>query len=451
MVMTWDNLLSVERFGRTEPPGIEDDQREEFDRDHDRIMFSSAFRRLQDKTQVFPLSRNDFTRTRLTHSLEVSCVGRSLGRKANAYLLNEDLLPDSQINIGTIVASACLVHDIGNPPFGHSGESAIQLWAEKNLDRINSITNPQEKRDFLKFEGNAQGLRVITRIQTNRRLGGLQLTLATIGSMMKYPCGSLIENQPPDESRVEQKKFGFFLDDADQISKALRKLGMIEYKQNAFRRHPLSFLVEAADDICYAIVDLEDSVDQNIIDVKAACTLLEPLAQKIENYRDKGYQNKDRLHWLRTYAMQALINECHRVFTYNMKEILEGSFSNSLINVSCVRSLYSDIQDRVKQTAYKNPRVLTVEIAGLQVIGGLLDIFVPAILQPEKKEHQKLLEFISDSYLGYDRETHATVEKALSKFSPYQRLLKITDYISGMTDSFAVDLYQKLSGIKLPE
>lgn len=448
----WETLLSSERFGRTEDAGLSDDKRGEFDRDYDRIIFSSAFRRLQDKTQVFPLSRNDFTRTRLTHSLEVSCVGRTLGRKVNEFLAqNGHIKHDDFVDIGTIVSSACLVHDIGNPPFGHSGESSIQKWAKEYLKKNEIFDNDHQKRDLCEFEGNAQGLRVITRVQTNRRRGGLQLTLATLGAMMKYPCGSLIEDQPRKTSRVEQKKFGFFLDDADLISSGVRKLGMLEYKKNAFHRHPLAFLVEAADDICYALVDLEDSVDQKLIKVEDACGVLEKLAKKINTYRDKGYKDKSRLHWLRTYAMQALIDECFEVFTANLDAILSGDFSNSLIDESQLIDLYEDIQAMVKETAYKNHRVLAVELAGFRVIGGLLDIFVPAILQPEESGHRKLIELIPNSYLSHEYEGYSSIEESLNILTPYQRVLRITDYISGMTDSFAVDLYQKLSGIKLPD
>ncbi|WP_417396214.1 deoxyguanosinetriphosphate triphosphohydrolase [Gimesia chilikensis] len=452
MNASWKTLLSSERFGRTEEAGLSDDKRGEFDRDYDRIIFSSAFRRLQDKTQVFPLSRNDFTRTRLTHSLEVSCVGRTLGRKVNEFLINNGYLKDEDfVDIGTIVSSACLVHDIGNPPFGHSGESAIQKWAKEYLDKNKIFDSEHERKDLCEFEGNAQGLRVITRVQTNRRRGGLQLTLATLGAMMKYPCGSLIEDRPRETSRVEQKKFGFFLDDSDSISSGIRKLGMLEYKKNAFHRHPLAFLVEAADDICYALVDLEDSVDQKIIKVEDACDALGKLARKIATFKDKGYKDKSRLHWLRTYAMQALIDECHEVFIANLDAILSGEFSNSLIDESQLIDLYENIQSMVRETAYKNHRVLAVELAGFRVIGGLLDIFVPAILQPHKSEHKKLIELIPNSYLSHEYEHHPTVKDSLNNLTAYQRVLRITDYISGMTDSFAVDLYQKLSGIKLPD
>ena len=215
----WQSLISLNRLHRDRPAGIEDEDRDEFERDYDRIVFSSAFRRLKDKTQVFPLSNNDFTRTRLTHSLEVSCLGRSLARKAQRLLEKNQKIRSDCVKFESAVSAACLAHDIGNPPFGHSGEAAIQAWAVRNVGLIGEdkpyfVENPQQQQDLHEFEGNAQAIRVLCRIQSRRRVGGMQLTHTTLGALMKYPCGSIIDGSARETKSVAQKKFGYFEDDA---------------------------------------------------------------------------------------------------------------------------------------------------------------------------------------------------------------------------------------------
>lgn len=438
----WRKLLSAERLGRESGAGYADAARGAFDRDYDRIVFSSAFRRLQDKTQVFPLSDNDFTRTRLTHSIEVASVGRSLGRML-LQLLDEKGLLDESLDIGSIIASACLAHDIGNPPFGHSGEAAIQSWAEFNvLDsaaRV-SVDTPQQVRDLHEFEGNAQGIRVVSRLQSGRRRGGMQLTLATVGAMMKYPCGSVVGCHGRDLTRVDQKKFGYFVDDSELVSEALGKLGLKTVGHGAFMRHPLSFLVEAADDICYAVADLEDSVDQRLISADEAIEALVPIAGRVSRFRDK-YSGRDRLSRLRAYAIHSMIEECVSIFRSSFEEIEAGEFLKSLIDGSEIRHEYKKLTDLVGATAYRDHRVLEVEAAGFRIIGGLLDIFAPALLNPSGKAESKVLELIPASYMP----------TPLEELSTYQRVLIATDYVSGMTDGFAVDLYQKLTGIRMPD
>jgi dGTPase len=466
----WKLLLSAKRIGRQKAAGYADPYRDDFERDIDRIIFSSAFRRLKDKTQVFPLSRNDFTRTRLTHSIEVSCVGRSLGRIVQSKLRENGRFNDALPNLATIVSAACLAHDIGNPPFGHSGEAAIQEWAKKNVtlrNSINSAANPatksfvvdseQQLTDLYEFEGNAQALRVLCRVQNRRRNGGLQLTMATIGAMMKYPCGSFLNSELRDRKKVEQKKFGYFEDEALLITSELEQLGLIEYCGGAFYRHPLAFLTEAADDICYAIIDLEDAVDQKLVSIEQATELFAPLADRTKKNvsRKEGYKGRARMEWLRAYAMQALVTECADVFAANVESILAGCFHDSLINKSEVASCYDLIREEVKRTAYVDSRVLEVEAAGFRVIGGLLDFFVPAIVShgtTESKEHKKLLSLFPKSFLEpkLDDSGEASVT-GIEQLSTYQKILAVTDYVSGMTDSFAVDLFQKLSGIRLPE
>ena len=455
----WNKLLTSKRLGRTTPPGYEDVDRNDFERDYDRIVFSNAFRRLQDKTQVFPLSKNDNTRTRLTHSIEVSCVGRSLGRKVQRFLAKCQPLPANSSDVPTIIAAACLAHDIGNPPFGHSGEAAIQEWAKKNVAADGKakflVETSQQARDLHEFEGNAQAIRVLSRIQWRRRLGGMQLTLATLGTIMKYPCGSVINEQSRNKGRVEQKKFGYFEDERELIVPALRELGMLEYETDAFSRHPLAFLVEAADDICYAIIDLEDSVDQKVITDKEASDLLEPLVKRVREgatFNDYGYEGRARIEWYRAYAIQALVTECAKVFEDHIADILNGELHASLIDLSDTRDEYNEVKKVVKGKAYKDHRVLEVEAAGFQVISGLLDYFAPALVTPESersKAEEKLFWLFNEGYLQKPGDK-VDREEAILSLTTYQRLLAATDYISGMTDSFAVDLYQKLSGIRLP-
>lgn len=455
----WKNLLTRQRLcGGKFPTENADADRDPFERDFDRIVFSSAFRRLKDKTQVFPLSKNDFTRTRLTHSIEVSCVGRSLGRKVQYDLEQAKKLPPSLPDFGTAVSAACLAHDIGNPPFGHAGEDAIQTWAKKNVGVAQAarfvVETPQQAADLHEFEGNAQALRVLCRLQAHRRPGGLQLTLATLGAMMKYPCGSIIDGHSRIANQVEQKKFGYVEDDSELIVPALRELGMVEYETGAFRRHPLAFLVEAADDICYAVVDLEDSVDQKLIGVDEASTLLLPLAARIVRKADasKDFLGRSRLEWFRSLAIQALVTECARVFENNIENILNGTLHTSLVSLSETKKEYADIKDAVKRTAYRDRRVLEVEAAGFQVISGLLSFFVPALVANKfgrNKDEENLFLLFPEGYLQTPGTTEDRIA-AIEKLTTYQRLLAATDYVSGMTDSFAVDLYQKLSGIRLP-
>jgi dGTPase len=463
MAINWNALLSNQRLCRDKEQGYEDNDRDDFERDFDRIIFSSAFRRLKDKTQVYPLSKNDYTRTRLTHSLEVAGVGRSLGRKVQRALERAEKIEKGKPEFAAVVAAACLAHDIGNPPFGHSGESAIQAWAKKNVGTDKAarfqVTTPQQAADLTEFEGNAQGMRVLSKLQSRRRHGGMQLTIATLGAMMKYPCPSVIDGAGRDRKRVEQKKFGYFADDSQLILPALRGLEMQEYAPGAFRRHPLAFLVEAADDICYALVDLEDSVDQKVITENEAFDLMTPLAQRIERYRDKGYDGKHRLEWLRAYSINVLVKDCASVFESKYDDICNGSFHESLVKNSESAEDYERVISAVRKNAYKDRRVLEVEAAGHQVICGLLDYFAPSLISFGSKndddEKKRMRWLFPASYLhrpgeAVPSENLKDVEWALESLSTYQRLLAVTDYISGMTDSFAVDLYQKLSGIRLP-
>lgn len=453
----WKRLLSDERSGNPSKNSSKDLTRSEFERDFDRIVFSSPFRRMQDKTQVFPLSKNDFTRTRLTHSVEVSCVGRSLGRRMSALLKASRFDEAGAVDIGGIVAAACLAHDIGNPPFGHSGEDAIQTWAKTHIGVSGSkrpieFETVEQVADLHSFEGNAQGLRIVTKLYDTRRYGGAKLTLATLAAMAKYPCGSLVEGKAREKGLIEQKKFGYFQDDRDFACDIFRKLGMKEYAPFAFKRHPLVYLVEAADDICYAVMDLEDSVDQGLIDLKEASVLLEPLAKQFSDQQAiTGYGGIQRFRWLRALAIQGLVNSCMAVCKNNISAIQNGEFAYSLVDKCRVEDEYNQVKAKVKEHAYFNRRVLQVELVGYKVIGGLLDIFVSALRSSETSQSRKYLALMSPAYLGAKSKSPTDVLRAVEKLSEYQRVMAATDFVCGMTDTFAVDMFQKLSGIELPE
>jgi len=461
----WAKLLDPKRLCRNEPAGYSSSDRGEFDRDYDRIVFSSAFRRLKDKTQVFPLSKNDFTRTRLTHSLEVACVGRSLGRRLETLLKDKKHYPDFEPDIKTIVSAACLAHDIGNPPFGHSGEASIQRWAKQNVSANSNarylVEDIQQVQDLHEFEGNAQAIRVLCRIQARRKNGGLQLTYPTLGAVMKYPCGSLIDKKHRPKSFIGQKKFGYFQDDEKLIFEALRAMELDEYQAGAFKRHPLTYLVEAADDICYGVVDLEDSVDQGLVSLKEAYEVMRPIGAmaandagntKHFNKKCNQYEGESRIRWLRAYVIQGLVNSCFRVVEENYEIFATDHLKKDLMSHSKrAAPLYKKLKEVVKRTAYLNDRVLQVEIAGFNVIGGLLDIFVPALVSCDRSPiEKKVVDLFPLAYLQQPAD-RTTKEEALAKLTTYQRILAVTDYISGMTDNFAVNCYQKLSGIALPE
>lgn len=457
----WKRLLSDGRLGETtsypHPEG-----RSRFDQDYDRIVFSSAFRRLQDKTQVFPLSQSDYTRTRLTHSIEVSCVGRSLGQMAGKFLQKEGMLEQTSISyadIGTIVAAACLAHDTGNPPFGHSGESSIQQWAEKTFKGVGSqelkladlIKAEAEQQDILEFEGNAQSFRIYSKLQGRERKGGLRLTLATIGALTKYPRPSIMDASLK-RGDVAYKKFGYFQDDQELALEAFQGLGLAKKAPGVFQRHPLAFLMEAADDICYAIIDIEDAWQLRILTYSEVEAVFSPIALKVAAAPvDSSSPESSRIARLRATAIHGLTMQCIEVFRDNIEAIENGDFKDSLIARTPSYNDYKRLKTLAQERVYTNERVLQIEYVGYQAIGGLLEIYSSAVLSknPTPKD-KKLRQLFPMQQLQFSEQQHSTHEECLDSLLPYQRLLAVTDYISGMTDSYAVDLYQKLSGIKLP-
>ena len=467
----WAKLLASSRLQRR-MPSFSVAERTEFDRDYDRIIFGAPFRRLQGKTQVFPLSPSDYTRTRLTHSLEVASVGRSLGVMAGMHLQDKQLLPVDVApgDVGIVIAAACLAHDLGNPPFGHSGEDAIQEWAKQKIQEKSLLQDfsPAEKRDFVNFEGNAQSFRILCKVEGRERIGGLQLTHAVLATLLKYPRPSWIENQPLSleltyNKDVAFKKFNYFQDEAhvqdeqgeiiNLFQEVCQTTGMIarDETQGVYARHPLAFLMEAADDVCYAIVDLEDAYRVGLLSFDEMFDLLHPLFK--DDAREVGdeFEKVTQIVVARSFAIDSLTQACFQVWRDNLEAIENGTFTSSLIEKSSLSEVYSKLKQTAKSRVYTDERVLLVEYAGYQTIGGLLEFFYSSIVaRGGAPRDKKLRQILPNSCFRFGKAMCHSPEDYLQALTPYQRLLCVTDYISGLTDRNAVDLYQKLSGIKLP-
>lgn len=449
--MQWENLLIDSRLGeKSLPKGKLQDGRSEFQKDFDRIVFSPAFRRLQDKTQVFPLPESDFVHTRLTHSLEVSCVGRSLGNLVGETIIKRNQSLQSQFtkfHFGEIVAAACLAHDIGNPPFGHSGEDAIaEYFRSGNGQKFKSkIKNEKKWTDLIKYEGNAQGFRIITKLQNPKVKGGLNLTYSTLTSITKYPRESLINKQNKSLQNKAYRKHGFFQAEKDIFKEIATATGLNRIKsENSYWwcRHPLAFLVEAADDICYRVMDLEDGFRLGLVSFKETEELLRPLVpkQSLRNYREKD--EKDRIGYLRAVVINELVNELAKVFLDEEKNILAGKFENDLISEIKKAKALLRIMDISMKKIYKSRSVVEREVAGYEVLGGLLETFIDAY---------------NEAYEGRisakNKAVFALLPGRIREEIPdelYLRLLRIIDFVSGMTDSYAVSLFRKIKGISLP-
>jgi len=422
----WQPFLSNKRIGSSKPATpLHEGSRSEFHKDYDRIIFSSAFRRLSDKTQVVPFPKSDYTRQRLTHSLEVSCVGRSLATSVYEMVRGEIGGLVSQGDFEAIVAAACLAHDIGNPPFGHFGEKAIQEWAQRSLNQqaFDSLTTA-ERADLTLFEGNAQSFRVLTRLQMSNRRGGMRLTAATLGALVKYP-------RPSDVTVSVYKKHGFFQDDAELFAETFQHAGRSTAEHGVYARHPLALLSEAADDICYAIIDLEDGCKSGLIPVEKALGILEKISSGCTGSSDMP--DSDRLSMGRAMSINVLVNQCAEVFQTNIDNILEGSFQGSLIKQIPAAKPYAKAKKAAYQQVFNSERVLELEATGYRAIQGLLDILTTAAL--------------SDSPSSFDdhvrKLTHLKINDGMSA---YQRLLACTDKVSGMTDRYCIELFRKLSG-----
>jgi dGTPase len=442
-MMDWQKLLTPQRLGKTEPEDIQK-ARTPFHKDYDRLVFSSPFRRLKDKTQVFSLPKNDYIRTRLIHSLEVSCVGRSLGRMVGYEVIGRHNLEKygfSAADFGDIVSAACLAHDIGNPPFGHSGENAIRLGFASYYKNIKNLRehflNTNQQADFDLFEGNAQGFRVVTKLEMQPRKGGMGLTCPTLAAFTKYPRESFISELILDGySGCSIKKYGFFQAEKDLFAEVAETVGLVRRRDNAawWCRHPLAFLVEAADDICYSIVDIEDACRMGYIPFRQAQVLLNEIAEiDLQQYDES---NAEKLKRLRGKCIDKLIGETAEIFLENETEILSGEFDKDLLSLSSYARHLKEISETIRTTVYQHSDVVGMRIAGYEVLGKLFAEFVTAVLQNTEKG-----ELV---YYMLPQEYRPEPEE-----DTYNKMLRITDYISGMTDYFATSLFQKLSGISL--
>ncbi len=440
----WEKLLSAERLGAGAAPSAP--VRTAYQQDYDRIVFTSAFRRLKDKTQVFPLSKSDYVRTRLTHSLEASCVGRSLGALVGREIIARHGLEHVETaDFGAIVAAACLAHDIGNPPFGHAGEDAIREWFRNSglLDR--HPFTPAQRTDFERYEGNAQGFRIVTRLQSPAN-PGLQLTAAVLATFTKYPRPSQVDAELDGKSG---KKFGYFQHDAESFRRVAAATGLVErISGQAWRRHPLATLVEVADDTCYLIVDLEDAARLGFVPYKDAELLLADLAgDSVSGGRiGRLHDPKERLEYLRAKAIGRLLESAAAVFLANEEAILDGRFDDELLDNSPVAIPLQAVLRVAKEAIYVARPALEIETAGFEVLGGLLSLFVTAVEAGAghgrlTTRERMLLKLLPAQFLGHDGQPDP---------DPYVRLLQVADFVAGMTDSYAVDLYRKLKGIDLP-
>ena len=447
--MQWEQLLSLKRQGDTSKRlrKEQDDTRLGFEVDYDRIIFSSEFRILQDKTQVIPLSKTDFVHTRLTHSLEVSVVGRSIGRLVGKQILEKyphlKEVHGYQLNdFGAIVAASCLAHDIGNPPFGHSGEKAIgEYFASGNGMKYKDEMSAKEWQDLIDFEGNANGFSILTSSREGVE-GALRLSYATLGTFMKYPKESLPKKPT---TAICDKKYGFFQQDVHFFQEVAYELGLKVNKELpdvGYFRHPLAFLVEAADDICYTIIDFEDGIKLGLIEEEFALEYLIKLVQKsIDSKKYNELKTKeDRISYLRALAIGSLINDAVRLFLENEEAIMKGSFEVSLMEKSQYKAQIDDSIKISVNKIYRSKEVIEKEIIGYKVIHALLDAFITAyvnqIVRKETNFDRLILNLLPEKY---------RVEKS----TVYNQLLNICQFISLLTDGKAIELYKIINANKL--
>lgn len=443
--MEWKQLISNKRFGQEHKHAERHDDRSEFKRDYDRLIFSSAFRRLQNKTQVFPLPGSIFVHNRLTHSLEVASVGMSIGNDISRHVIRKrSELKDTLVEeIGTIVSAACLAHDLGNPPFGHSGEKAIQtFFSEGPGQKIKSMVSSEFWDDITHFEGNANAFRILTHRFKGRRRGGFVMTYSMLASIVKYPFASCLAGN--------HGKFGFFASEAESYRKIADELGIFcksaPGEPLKYARHPLVYMVEAADDICYEIMDIEDSHKLKILSFAETEHLLlsffdEDIQQKIRQriIDEELSDENEKVVYMRASVIGKLENECVAAFLAHEEEILAGTFEGSLIDHISERQkkAYKECEKISYSKIYQSKPVLDIELSGYQIMATLMEVFIEAAVNPSRFYSKQLLRRVSSQY---DIENENLEE----------RIMAVIDYISGMTDIYALDIYQKINGISLP-
>lgn len=443
--MEWEKVISGKRLGMEMLYEESNEDRSTFQRDYDRLIFSAPFRRLQNKTQVFPLPGSIFVHNRLTHSLEVACVGRSLGNGIARNLIERyPHLKDSGISeTGNIVSAACLAHDMGNPPFGHSGEKAISAYFTegKGLALKEQLQeNPAYWTDIINFEGNANAFRLLAHKFLGRRNGGFAMTYSTLASIAKYPYSSVYAEG--------KHKFGFFQSEAELFERIATELGMKRLSAPGeplkYARYPFVWLVEAADDICYLLMDLEDAHKLHLMSTEETKEFMMSFLTQEERAHTESIcrmvtDANEQISYLRSKLVGLLVAECTAVFIQNEKAILEGSFSGSLIrHISDIpREAYLHLSRESVRRIYRSKEVLDVELAGFQIISTLLDLMTDAVLHPDREYSKLLIGRVSSQY-------------EINGPDLYTKILAVLDYISGMTDVYALDVYRKINGNSLP-
>lgn len=442
-MMNWNQLISNKRLGQEDMHVHRKDDRTEFHRDYDRLIFSAPFRRLQNKTQVFPLPGSIFVHNRLTHSLEVASVGRSLGDDVSARLLRlHPELSDSHIGeCGAIVSAACLAHDLGNPPFGHSGERAIAaFFREGDGLKYKELMTPAQWEDLIHYEGNANAFRLLTHQFKGRRPGGFVMTYSTLASIVKYPFTSDLAGK--------KQKFGFFQSECETYRRIADELGIICHASSGsssqYARYPLVYLVEAADDICYEIMDIEDAHKLKILGTDETRELLlsyfdNERREKIGKVLEMVNDVNEQVVYLRSCVIGALEAECVRVFVENEEAILNGTFTGSLIDHASpqIHDAYKQCEAKSYEKIYFCKDVLDIELAGYKIISTLIDLFITASMNPDTAYSKLLLGRVSSQY-------------DVDITNVYERIMSVLDFISGMTDVYALDLFRKINGESIP-
>jgi dGTPase len=453
--MEFETIFTEKRVGSDKIPA---GPRSGFQRDFDRLVFSSSFRRLQNKTQVFPLPGTAFVHNRLTHSLEVASVGRSLGKMvgekiSESYRGNEEVYEFYRYELANVIAAACLAHDIGNPAFGHSGEKAISNYFLENAAskiegcELRDFFSDKEWSDLASFEGNANAVRVLTHSFRGRFRGGFGLTYTTVASILKYPCESAASNK----KFRHRKKYGFFQSEKETALNIMRELQMIEESSEPviFKRHPFVYLVEAADDICYSIVDMEDAQRLGILRKQEVEDAFMHVIRSLSNdANDKTYNYykdiddvNEALAFLRARIINLLVNKSTGIFMDHKDQLLAGSFNETLVD--CIENTYGalkPIQEISVKKIYEHDTVIQVEIAGYNVMSELLGLFIPALLKNQlSHKEQKVLKLFPYQFTEFELTT-----------SSYEKVMNALDYLSGMTDEYATEMYRRLKGVTIP-
>lgn len=434
MEMQWDKLLTSKRLGVKDSGG--DGIRTEYYRDYDRIVFSASFRRLARKTQVHPLSINDHIHNRLTHSIEVSSVGRSLGLAVGLRI--KDKLPSdiTAVDFASIIQAACVAHDIGNPPFGHAGEYAVRQWFTENMELLDDSLTDAQKSDLKSFEGNAQGFRIVSQLENHYKDGGLRLTFATLGALIKYPWES------SHKLTTEKNKFNVFQSEVSIFNEVVQALGLLKLEDGEYARHPLAYLMEAADDICYKILDIEDALELNLLRMDDVTPIFKKLANEaVINDIGESFSARKRIVPFRAKAINNLVEEVVNVFCDNYSDIMKGSFKGDLISKitgECKDGIV-EIKNITSENVFSNRRKIELEVGAYTSIEIILNSFILAVT--DKINNGDDFSFKSKRILDLMQD-----DLPASCNSPYEYYMSITDFVSGMTDNYATFIAKQING-----